>query len=209
VSHPKSFHQPFKYAVLSLTVVWMLPVAVALIGTRLSPATVLFMGWFGPRGLVSIVLGVMFLERYTNLPGESTIRLAVIVTALLSIVLHGLSVVPGIDLYARSVAGLPTDASEHRGEEPRRSAVPGSAYSTYPADLPCRTFLPDMGGGTAHGQQPRANNGTIRGEFDSKSIGRKVTRRSNGLRTLTSSRYASIYFHRRQDPDRAVSASSA
>lgn len=61
----------------------------------------------------------------------------------------------------------------------------------------------------AHGPQPGANNGTIRGEFDSKSGGRKVTRRSNGLRTLTSSRYASFYFHRRQDPDRAVSASSA
>jgi NhaP-type Na+/H+ or K+/H+ antiporter len=114
------------YAVLSLTVVRMLPVAVALIGTRLSRATVLFMGWFGPRGLASIVLGVMFLEEYTRLPGESTIRLAVIVTALLSIVLHGLSSLPGIDLYARSVAGLPPDASEHRGEEPRRSALPGS-----------------------------------------------------------------------------------
>ena len=104
----------------------MLPVAVALIGSRLSRATVLFMGWFGPRGLASIVLGVMFLEEYTRLPGESTIRLAVIVTALLSIVLHGLSALPGIDLYARSVAGLPPDASEHRGEEPRRSALPGS-----------------------------------------------------------------------------------
>ncbi|MGW8286278.1 MAG: cation:proton antiporter, partial [Candidatus Deferrimicrobiaceae bacterium] len=100
--------------------------AVALIGTRLSRATVLFMGCFGPRGLASILLGVMLPEEYTRLPGESTIRLAVIVTALLSIVLHGLSAVPGIDLHARSVAGLPTDASEHRGEEPRRSAHPGS-----------------------------------------------------------------------------------
>ena len=50
------------YAVLSLTVVRMLPVAVALIGTRLSRATVLFMGWFGPRGLASIVLGLVYLE---------------------------------------------------------------------------------------------------------------------------------------------------
>ena len=114
------------YAALSLTVVRMLPVAVALIGTRLSRATVLFMGWFGPRGLASIVLGVVFLEQYTRLPGESTIRLAVMVTTLLSIFLHGLSALPGIDLYARSVAGLPPDASEHRGDEPRRSARPGS-----------------------------------------------------------------------------------
>jgi len=114
------------YAVLSLTVVRMLPVAVALIGTRLSRATVLFMGWFGPRGLASIVLGVMFLERYTNLPGESTIRLTVMVTASLSIFLHGLSALPGIALYARSVAGLPPEASERHGEEPSRSARPGS-----------------------------------------------------------------------------------
>ena len=50
------------YAILSLTVVRMLPVAIALIGTRLSRATVLFMGWFGPRGLASIVLGLVYLE---------------------------------------------------------------------------------------------------------------------------------------------------
>ena len=50
------------YAVLSLTVVRMLPVAIALIGTRLSRSTVLFMGWFGPRGLASIVLGLVYLE---------------------------------------------------------------------------------------------------------------------------------------------------
>jgi NhaP-type Na+/H+ or K+/H+ antiporter len=47
------------YAGLSLTVVRMLPVAVALWGTRLNSATVLFMGWFGPRGLASIVLGLV------------------------------------------------------------------------------------------------------------------------------------------------------
>jgi NhaP-type Na+/H+ or K+/H+ antiporter len=51
------------YAVLSLTVVRMLPVAVALVGTRLSNATVIFMGWFGPRGLASIVLGLVYLGR--------------------------------------------------------------------------------------------------------------------------------------------------
>ena len=50
------------YAVLSLTVVRMLPVAIALIGTRLSRPTVIFMGWFGPRGLASIVLGLVYLR---------------------------------------------------------------------------------------------------------------------------------------------------
>src|SRR5215813_4921869 len=57
------------YAILSLTVVRMIPVAVAVIGTRLSAATVLFMGGFGPRGLVSMVLGFVSLGKEPQLPG--------------------------------------------------------------------------------------------------------------------------------------------
>jgi len=100
------------YAVLSLTIVRMLPVAIALIGTRLNRATVLFMGWFGPRGLASIVLGLVYLEQEANLPGEPTIRLAVMLTVLCSIFAHGLSALPGINLYARKVATLAPDAAE-------------------------------------------------------------------------------------------------
>lgn len=92
------------YAVLSLTVVRMLPVATALIGTRLSVASVIFMGWFGPRGLASIVLGLVYLEQEVHLPGEPTIRLALIVTVLASIFAHGLSAAPGIQLYASKIA---------------------------------------------------------------------------------------------------------
>jgi NhaP-type Na+/H+ or K+/H+ antiporter len=102
------------YALLSLTVVRMLPVAIALIGTRLSSATVLFMGWFGPRGLASIVLGLVYLEEGARLPGEETIKLAVMVTVMLSIFAHGFSALPGIDLYARKVAGLDASAPEKR-----------------------------------------------------------------------------------------------
>lgn len=105
------------YAVLSLTVVRMLPVALALAGTRMSRATVLFMGWFGPRGLASIVLGLFYIEQEAHLPGESTIRLAVMATVLLSILAHGLSAVPGIGLYERKLAGLGPDAPELAGEE--------------------------------------------------------------------------------------------
>jgi NhaP-type Na+/H+ or K+/H+ antiporter len=103
------------YAVLSLTVVRMLPVAIALIGTRLSRATVLFMGWFGPRGLASIVLGLVYLEQQTHQSGESTIRLAVMATVLLSIFAHGLSALPGMDIYARKVSALPPTAAELEG----------------------------------------------------------------------------------------------
>jgi len=100
------------YAVLSLTLIRMIPVALALAGTGLSPATLLFVGWFGPRGLASIVLGLVYLEGQANLPGESTIRLAVMATVLLSIFAHGLIALPGIDFYATRIATLDNSAPE-------------------------------------------------------------------------------------------------
>jgi len=107
------------YAILSLTVVRMLPVAIALIGTRLSRATVLFMGWFGPRGLASIVLGLVCLEQVDQEPGAVTIKLAVMVTVFLSILAHGLSAMPGMELYARQIAALPPGAPEQEGPQPK------------------------------------------------------------------------------------------
>ena len=105
------------YAILSLTVIRMIPVALALVGTGLSRSTVLFAGWFGPRGLASIVLGLVYLERHAHLPGESTIRLAVMATVLLSIFAHGLSALPGIDVYAERIASLDKSAPEHQSTE--------------------------------------------------------------------------------------------
>jgi NhaP-type Na+/H+ or K+/H+ antiporter len=102
------------YAVVSLTLVRMLPVAIALAGTGLSRTTVLFAGWFGPRGLASIVLGLMFLEHEADLPGEPTIRITVMATVLLSILAHGMSAKPGIDLYARKIAALDPRAPERK-----------------------------------------------------------------------------------------------
>ena len=102
------------YGVLSLTLVRMVPVAIALRGTGLSRPTVFFMGWFGPRGLASIVLGLVYLESETNLPGESTIRLAVMATVLLSIFAHGLTALPGINRYAKTIGSLGPDAPENQ-----------------------------------------------------------------------------------------------
>ena len=102
------------YAVLSLTVVRMVPVAIALIGTKLSRPTSLFIGWFGPRGLASIVLGMVYLEQELHLPGEATIRFAVITAVVLSIFAHGLSAMPGISLYARKMNVLPASAPERQ-----------------------------------------------------------------------------------------------
>jgi len=104
------------YAVLSLTVVRMVPVAIALAGTRLSKYTVIFMGWFGPRGLASIVLGLVYLEQEVNTTGASIIRLAVMVTVLLSIFAHGFSTLPGINLYSKKLAGLDEKSPEKQVE---------------------------------------------------------------------------------------------
>ncbi len=111
------------YAILSLTVVRMLPVAIALIGTRLNSATILFMGWFGPRGLASIVLGLVYLEEEARLGGEETIKMAVMATVMLSIFAHGVSALPGINMYARKVAEL--DAAS-----PEKSQQAGSPVSS-------------------------------------------------------------------------------
>jgi sodium/hydrogen antiporter len=105
----------FLYAALSLTVVRILPVAIALIGTRLHWSSVLFMGWFGPRGLASIVLVFVYLEQESHHSGESTIRFAVMATVLLSIFAHGLSAQPGIKLYSAKVNTLGADVPESRG----------------------------------------------------------------------------------------------
>jgi NhaP-type Na+/H+ or K+/H+ antiporter len=82
------------------------------------------MGWFGPRGLASIVLGLVYLEQESHLPGESTIRLAVMATVLLSIFAHGFSAMPGIALYARKIATLDATAAEHLAVADSKS--PGS-----------------------------------------------------------------------------------
>ncbi|MEI5998094.1 cation:proton antiporter [Paraburkholderia bengalensis] len=104
------------YAVLSLTLIRMVPVAIALRGTHLSRPTTLFMGWFGPRGLASIVLGLVYLEGEADLPGEPIIRLGVMATVLLSIFAHGLTALPAIGRYEKTVAKLGDDAPEHPRE---------------------------------------------------------------------------------------------
>jgi len=102
------------YAILSLTIIRMLPVALALIGTGFGRPSVIFMGWFGPRGLASIVLGMVYLEQELHLPGEPKIRAVVMATVALSIFLHGLSALPGIRIYSHYVAGLESSAPERQ-----------------------------------------------------------------------------------------------
>jgi sodium/hydrogen antiporter len=83
-----------------------------MIGTRLQTPSVLFMGWFGPRGLASIVLGLIFLGEQADIPGEATITMVVIATVMLSVFVHGASAVPAINVYDRKIALFPDDAVE-------------------------------------------------------------------------------------------------
>jgi NhaP-type Na+/H+ or K+/H+ antiporter len=100
------------FAVLSLTMVRMLPVWLSMHNTGVQRASKIFMGWFGPRGLASMVLGMVYLKEKAHLSGEDTIILAVIATVLLSIFAHGISAAPGIKLYTRRVANFPSDTPE-------------------------------------------------------------------------------------------------
>ena len=95
------------YALLSLTLVRMIPVAVAVRGMELRPTTVAFMGWFGPRGLASIILALTVAEEEPELPALGVILAAMTVTVLASVVLHGLTAVPGVRAYARATRGDP------------------------------------------------------------------------------------------------------
>ena len=80
------------FALLSLTVVRMVPIFVSLIGSGEHTASRLFLGWFGPRGLASIVFAVIVLDE--GLPGARLIALVVACTVILSLVLHGTTANP-------------------------------------------------------------------------------------------------------------------
>jgi len=82
------------YSVLSLTVIRILPVLISLVGTRFDFETRLFIGWFGPRGLASIVFAVMILA--SPLQASRTVVATAVCTVLLSVLLHGLSANPWV-----------------------------------------------------------------------------------------------------------------
>jgi sodium/hydrogen antiporter len=106
---------PLAYAVLSLTVARMLPVAQALLGTGLSSRTVLFMGWFGPRGLASIVFALLDIEEL----GEGALveqAVAVVgLTVMLSVVLHGVTA----GLRGAATCDCPKQTPRQRPRRPR------------------------------------------------------------------------------------------
>ena len=100
------------YAALSLTVIRMVPVAIAMAGTGLRRPTVLFLGWFGPRGLASILFAILVLAR-ADLPHENLVFQVVMVTVLFSVVAHGLSATPLAARYASMAADPVHCPAEH------------------------------------------------------------------------------------------------
>jgi len=113
------------YAVLSLTVVRMVPVALGMIGMRMRLTTVAFLGWFGPRGLASIVFVLLVVDE-SSLAESVLLQTVVSVTVGLSVFAHGLSAYPLAHAYASWFAGQsknhPTMTENTKVRAPRHRA---------------------------------------------------------------------------------------
>ncbi len=111
------------YALLSLTIVRMVPVAISLVGARLRPDTIALIGWFGPRGLASVVFLFVALDELGPAhPATDALVRAVTWTVLLSVFLHGSSARPVGAWYGRRIARAAADDWERGGaDEPRIS----------------------------------------------------------------------------------------
>ena len=83
----------------------MLPVSISLLGSGVRPATHVFLGWFGPRGLASILYVLLVLEG-VQIQGREAIFTIVIMTVLLSVFAHGLTAWPGASWYAEHADGM-------------------------------------------------------------------------------------------------------
>ncbi len=126
------------YAVLSLTIVRIVPVAVAMLGTGARRPTVWFLGWFGPRGLASIVFAAIVVQD-ADLPQTSTIVLTTYVTVGLSVLVHGLTAAPLADRYASWFSSHPAGAA------PAMESVPAGAHRWRSPSAAARALTPHEG----------------------------------------------------------------
>ena len=140
--------QVIVYAVLSLTLIRMIPVAACLAGTRFGWPTVAFVGWFGPRGLASVVFALLALEDLGEHAAEPAVTV-ISITVLLSVIAHGASAEPLADRYAAALArAAPGPAHADRPELPARKLI-RHAPAAVGGDSPSQ---PDSGrGGPDHG----------------------------------------------------------
>jgi NhaP-type Na+/H+ or K+/H+ antiporter len=123
------------YAVLSLTVIRMLPVAVSMFGTGARRPTVAFLGWFGPRGAASIVFALLIVEE-GGLPNDTVILSVAFVTVGLSVLAHGVTAAPLASRYAnwldanRPSATAPVESAEGKELRWRMSHARPAAEDT-------------------------------------------------------------------------------
>jgi NhaP-type Na+/H+ or K+/H+ antiporter len=117
------------YALLSLTVVRMVPVALSLLGTGLRPVSVAFLGWFGPRGLASILFALLVVEE-GRLDIGPFLMSVVVLTVLASTLLHGVTAYPLARRFARFSAGIAKTSEEHAHAPDLRVRIPHSANIT-------------------------------------------------------------------------------
>ncbi len=121
------------YAVLSLTLIRMLPVAISMIGRDLDRASIAFVGWFGPRGLASIILVLVIIEEEADLAGLDLLVTAMAVTVTLSVLAHGITAGPLSERYGKHAEGLDEDEAalkethEDAVREPGRRTVSGAS----------------------------------------------------------------------------------
>ncbi len=124
--------RPILYAILSLTVIRMVPVAISLVGSRLALPTVAFVGWFGPRGLASIVFGILALDALTESGGATDVLASTVGwTVLLSVVAHGLSANPLAARYSRWIEMRQQTTDAQLPELEERSELQPSTRTTW------------------------------------------------------------------------------
>ena len=120
--------QDYVFAALALTVLRMVPVALALIGSGLDRATVALVGWFGPRGLASVVFGLIAYDSLDHQAAHDVLGL-VVVTVTFSVLLHGLTAGPLAARYGAFAAGLVAHRPE-KGETAPFRTRPGLEFRT-------------------------------------------------------------------------------
>ena len=119
------------YALLSLTVIRMLPIALSLLGSGIRLPTHLFLGWFGPRGLASMLFVLLILEE-ADIPHREEILSITVITVAFSVILHGVSAAPLASAYGRLCTRMGRcEESKAVSEIPLREGPAGPA-STEP-----------------------------------------------------------------------------
>lgn len=131
--YPALQHIDFKliiYAVLSLTLVRMLPVAISLIGSKLRMESIMYLGWFGPRGIASILYVYTILQA-EGIASQDKIFSVVMITIFFSVLAHGMSAVPLSNWYGKRInqlnqEGLAQTETKYVPEMPTRRTTPDS-----------------------------------------------------------------------------------